>query len=259
MTLALPLTLLLTTWPAHDAALTTLELPAAKPRERKLRVAVDAGHGAPANEGNHGCWCQAEQEHTLQVANVLAIALEATGRFEVKRLRVDGQAPKYGARIAAAEAWKADVIISLHSDARGIAFPREVDGGVCWQNPDAPGFAVLWNDEGALFPARERLGRVVGARLREAGFLAYSGYDYGDLYRQDEVEPSGWIDKRPLKKRVYFLRASSKVPTVIIETHHALDLDEVARWKEPLTFDAFSAAIAAALLDYRDAPTTAGK
>lgn len=243
----LALMLCLTAWPAADAELRTLE--ARKTLSRKVRVAIDAGHGAPGNEGNHGCFCQAEQEHTLEVAEALADALEASGRFEVKRTRVGADQPKYGARIAAAQAFKAEVIVSLHSDARGWASPvAQPDGGVCWQNPGAPGFAVLWNDEGPALAGRQKLGRAVGARLREAGFLAYSGYDYGDLYDQDAVEPSGWIDKRPMKQRVYFLRAS-RIPTVIIETHHALDVDEVARWKEPQTLEAFSRALMVAILD----------
>ena len=96
---------------------------------------------------------------------------------------------------------------------------------------------------------RERLGRIVGAKLREAGFFAYTGINYASLYRQDEKEPSGWIDKRPVKERVFFLRGS-QIPTVIIETHHALDEKEVARWEELATADAFAFAVAAALLDF---------
>jgi N-acetylmuramoyl-L-alanine amidase len=244
---SLALMLLFTAWPDSSAELRPLE--ARQSLSRKVRVAIDAGHGAPGNEGNHGCFCQAEQEHTLAVADFLAAALEASGRFEVKRTRVGTEQPKYGARIAAAQAFKAEVIISLHSDARGWAEPvAQGDGGVCWVNAAAPGFAVLWNDEGPALAGREKLGRAVGARLREAGFLAYSGYDYGDLYTQDAVEPSGWIDKRPKKQRVYFLRAS-RIPTVIIETHHALDVDEVARWGEARTLDAFSRAVMVAILD----------
>lgn len=243
------LALLLAAWPADDASLRVVPLPAEP--TRKVRVFVDAGHGAPGNEGNHGCYCQAEQDHTLEVADALAAALSATGRFEVKRARTGAQRPRYQARIAVAEAWKADVIVSLHSDARGLAngFPAE-DGGVCWRNSDAPGFSVLWNDEGPALPARERLGRLVGARLRDAGFLPYSGVDYADLYQQDELEPAGWIDRRPLKQRVYFLRAS-RIPTVIIETHHALDVLEVARWEAPATRAAFAAAVAAAVLEHQ--------
>ena len=89
----------------------------------------------------------------------------------------------------------------------------------------------------------------MGERMREAGFIAYSGFNYGALYRQDQVEPSGWIDERPMKKRVFFLRGSL-IPTVIIETHHALDEREVARWDELETVDAFAFAVGAAVLDF---------
>ncbi len=246
MLLSLLVALVPAAWPAPDATLHAPQLPSTP--AHKIRVFVDAGHGAPDNEGNHGCSCQAEQDHTLRVAQHLAFVLAATGRFEVKLSRTT-DFPRYQARIAAAEAWRADVIISLHSDARGEAhgFPG-ADGGTCWRNPDAPGIAVLWNDEGPAFSAREKLGRAVGTRLREAGFPAYSGIDYGDLYRHDDHEPSGWIDTRPMKKRVYFLRASA-IPTVIIETHHALDVLEVARWEELATVDAFAFAVGAAVLD----------
>lgn len=242
------LALLLSAWPANDAALTHLTLPLQP--TNKVRVFIDAGHGAPGNVGALGCHCQEERLHTLTAAEQLGAALLATGRFEVLQSRLTADGRRYAERLASAKAWKADVIISLHSDVRGEAWPlAQSDGGRCWQNPDAPGFAVLWSDEGTAFPARERLGRAVGARLREAGFLAYAGDDYGALYRRDDVEPSGWVDVRPVKKRVYFLRGST-IPTVIVETHHALDAQEVARWDQPSTHAAFAAAIGAAVLDF---------
>ncbi len=238
------LALLLSAWPS----LTTLPLPAEP--TRKVRVFVDAGHGAPGNVGAFGCYCQQEQAHTLVIASALSTALAATGRFEVLQSRLTANGARYQQRIARAKAWKADVIISLHSDVRGDALPvAQADGGSCWQNLGAAGFAVLWSDEGPALASRERLGRAVGKRLREAGFLAYGGEDYTALYRQDDVEPSGFIDLRPMKQRVYFLRAST-IPTVIVETHHALNPEEVARWEEPATRAAFAAAIGAAVLDF---------
>lgn len=243
----LPLLILLTAWPAAEAKLRNLPLPE-KPA-RKIRVFIDAGHGAPGNHGNMGCLCQLEQDHTLRIEQHLAFVLAATGRFEVQLSRRPGETSRYQQRIAAAEAFKPEVIISIHSDARGpsAAVPQS-DGGVCWSNSDAPGFSVLWNDEGPALAGREKLGRAVGVRLREAGFPAYSGVDYADLYRQDAEEISGWIDKRPMKERVFFLRAST-IPTVIIETHHARDTLEVARWEELATVDAFALAVGAAVLD----------
>lgn len=255
------LLLVLSAWPADGDSLKELALPAVKTSTRKVRVFVDAGHGAPDNHGNTGCYGQQEEEHTRLAARHLAFVLSALGPFEV-RLSRDEPGSKYAARIAAAKAFKADVIVSLHSDARGLARPwwPYHDERMYWWNADAPGFSVLWNDEGtsATVAGRERLGRAVGARLREAGFLAYDGYDYSSLYRQDEVEPSGFIDIRPMKKRVYFLRAAT-IPTVIIETHHALDPEEVARWEETRTLDDFSLAVAAAVLDAtRPVPVVSG-
>jgi len=58
-----------------------------------------------------------------------------------------------------------------------------------------------------------------------------------------------FVDRRtPLRRRVFLLRAP-RMPSIIIETHHALDYRESARWAEPRTHDAFAAAVAAALVD----------
>lgn len=187
------LSLILTAWPADGAALRDTALPDTP--AKKLRVAIDAGHGANDNVGNLGCRCQREMDHTRRVADFLADALIKSGRFEVMRSRIGPALPRYQQRIAAIEKWKADVVISLHSDARGESTPvAQADGGTCWENPTEPGFSVLWNDEGPAFPARQRLGRAVGSRLRAAGFPAYSGVNYADLYSQDSDEPSGWVD-----------------------------------------------------------------
>ena len=86
--------------------------------------------------------------------------------------------------------------------------------------------------------------------MTESGFPAYSGADYRGLYRADDV-PGCFIDIRPEKKSVWMLRASPSIPTVILETHHALDVEEVRRWTEPETVDAFVDALAVALERWR--------
>jgi N-acetylmuramoyl-L-alanine amidase len=239
--------LIMAAWPALDARVSMLETPF--PRGRALKVFVDAGHGAPNNRGNTGCYCQKEQDHTLAVARHLAFVLSTLGPFDV-RLSRSKQPSKYQSRIAAAEAWQADAIVSIHSDARGVLGQWSPFGGepVCLRNTEAPGFSVLWNDEGQrdVVEARARLARAVGRRLRGAGFRPYDGSDYQGLYRHDAEELSGWIDDRPTDKRVYFLRAS-KIPSIIIETHHAMDPQEVLRWEDGRTVDAFALAVAQAL------------
>ncbi len=218
---------------------------------RPLRVFIDAGHGVTGNDGNHGAYCQLEKDHALSVALALAKALPALGAVEVKLSRQTDSGPSYAARIHDAEVWRADAIISLHSDARGMSWPWSPFEGqslVCQRNSLEPGFAVLWNDGGPkkINQARERLGRAVIEAMVSAGFTPYDGRNYGALYRPDLTE-GGWVDIRPRGQDVYFLRGSATVPTVIIETHHALDVDEVARWQDPKTVQTFAEALWAGL------------
>jgi N-acetylmuramoyl-L-alanine amidase len=130
-----------------------------------------------------------------------------------------------------------------------MAWPWAPSAGLtCERNGLEPGFAVLWSDEGPprTVEGRVRVGRAIITAMREAGFEPYSGLNYGGLYQPDVV-PGGWVDLRPDGKNVYFLRASQAVPTVIVETHHARDLNEVARWQEPETITHFAQALAEAL------------
>ena len=90
-----------------------------------------------------------------------------------------------------------------------------------------------------------------------AGLGAYDGRDYPGLYLDDPEQPGAFIDRRFL----YVLRKPA-VPSVIVETHHFLDLEEVARWNEPRTLEAFAAAVAGALVDalsLEDRTATAGR
>ncbi len=218
---------------------------------KKLRVFIDAGHGVAGNDGNHGAFCQLEKDHTLTVALALAQSLPALGEFEVKLGRAGDAGQPYPARINEAQKWRAEAIVSIHSDARGLSRPWQPNEGqplVCQRNDLEPGFAVLWSDGGPkkVVEARQRLGRAVIASMVSAGFTPYDGRNYTALYRPD-LTPGGWVDIRPDGTNVYFLRASGTVPTVIIETHHALDVAEVARWQDPKTLQTFAEALAAAL------------
>src|SRR5262249_55614386 len=116
---------------------------------------------------------------------------------------------------------------------------------VCWRNDETPGFSVLYSDRGdpALNAGRQSLARAVARRMALAGLGAYDGRDYPGLYLNDAV-PGAFVDRRFL----YVLR-KPEVPSIIVETHHFLDLEESARWKEPRTLEAFAAAVAGALVE----------
>ena len=216
------------------------------------RVFVDPGHGAAGNPGNSSCFCREEQDFTLAAGHALAEHLRATGAFDVRLARQGPGPVEYRARVEDAEAWGAEVFLSLHSDIRGQTGEKWAPepGRECVVNLGAPGFSVLWSDEGEpkLAEARRTLARAVARRMREAGFLAYAGLEYGDLYAVDPEQAGVFVDRHEPERRIFVLRRP-KVPSVLVETHHALDPREARRWDEPATLAAFGSAVAAALVD----------
>lgn len=219
---------------------------------RKRRIWVDAGHGAPGNEGAVSVTCMREQDHTLWVAQGLARRLAATGAFEVRQSREPLRSSSYPSRVEQAERWPADAIVSLHMDARGegVVVGQRPDGRPCIDASGHTGFSVLWSDEAAA--AEKRLRRVLGGalarRLAQAGFAPYDGEDYPGLYDPTPDEPGLFVDRHLPGRRIWFLR-KPRVPVVIIETHQSLDRREHALWQRERTLDAFADAVAAGLVD----------
>lgn len=252
-------------WPEPGAPLAppALEIP---PGFGVRRIYVDAGHGAHLNTGNTSCFCVEEQRFTLDAARALADRLEATGAFEARLSRDGEDRVAYGDRVEDAAAWGADAFVSLHSDVRGrferwtpalAAGATTLPGGAafapgmsCPVSHTAPGFSVLWSDEGdpALWGQRLALARAVARRMAEAGLPPYGGAEYTGLYEGDAAQPGVFVDRHTLDQRIFVLRRPS-MPSILIETHHALDPREAERWTEPRTLDAFAAALAAALVD----------
>lgn len=215
------------------------------------RVYVDAGHGAPGNPGNTSCFCVAEEDFTLFAAAELAFRLEATGHFLVRKSR-DGTSPvSYRDRVDEAAQWGADAFISLHSDVRSRAdrwSPRP--GTSCPVSHAAPGFSVIYSDDGAaeLVLARRRLARATAQRLAATGLLPYGGAGYAPLYDSDPGEAGVFVDRHPPEQRIFVLYRPA-MPAILIETHHALDPREATRWEDDATLDAFAAATGAALVE----------
>jgi N-acetylmuramoyl-L-alanine amidase len=237
-------------WPGDEATLTR-PVPLFPSGSPAVRLVIDPGHGAPSNHGNTGSFCVEEQDTTLQVATALADRLEATGHVAVRLAREGGHLVEYSARLEEAAAWGADAFVSLHSDVRGhVERWSPAPGLDCPYALDAPGFAVLYSDEGdpALTDRRLALGRAVARRMDEAGFLAYGGGAYVGIYAADEQAKGLFVDRHALDQRIFVLRRAA-MPSILVETHNALDPREAERWTDPDTLDAFAAAVAAALAD----------
>jgi N-acetylmuramoyl-L-alanine amidase len=235
-------------WPGEHVP---LSLPVANFGANLVRVMIDPGHGALNNTGNTSSVCVAEQDAMQDLAEAVADRLEATGHVAVRITRVPGELVEYASRLDDAAAWGADAFVSLHSDVRGHLERWAPSPGLdCPVAEDAPGFAVLYSDEGtpAVVGRRLALGRSAARRMTEAGFLAYDGAAYAGLYASDEGEGGVFVDRHAPEQRIFVLRRAA-MPSILIETHNAVDPREAARWTEPETVDAFAAALAAALAD----------
>lgn len=223
---------------------------------RPLRVLLDAGHGAENNHGNTSSYGVAEEDFTLDLALDVEAELEATGAFEVRQSRATGDRVAYAARLEAATAMGADAFVSLHSDVRGTVHTwSPVPGVEARASIDAPGFSVLYADEGApsLVARRRALAGAVAAEMREAGFFPYGGAEYQGLYAPDPASPGSFVDRHEDRKRIFVLRRAT-VPSIIVETHNALDPREAARWDEAWARRAFAMALARALAGALTAP-----
>jgi len=221
------------------------------PGFRTRRVYLDAGHGAEGNTGTRSATCEDEERFTLRAAEDLARRLEATGHFEVRISRKQGARVPYAARLAEAEAWGADVLVSLHSDSRGAARPwSPAPGQECLRQDTAPGFSVLWSTSTSptLQAARALLARALARGMSHAGFPHYDGVDYTGLYAADAEQAGVFVSREPSHRQLFVLRKPT-IPSVIIETHHALDFEESARWREARTLESFAAAVTQGLVE----------
>ncbi len=209
-----------------------------------VRVYVEAGHGFAGNTGNTGVRCQSEQDHTLDIAAFVEQRMGALPGFQTTLSHTAVPGPNYTRRMAAAEQWRADILLSFHSDWRGQPTKKKwPDGRECDSVDDHRGFAVLWSDEGELADRRLAIARGVAERLTASGIPPYDGSFYGDRYLHDQVA-GVFTDRRGLM----MLRRPA-MPSIIVETHHALDLLEVERFDEPAVREAFADAVIMGIVD----------
>jgi N-acetylmuramoyl-L-alanine amidase len=235
-------------WPEAGARVVvrSIELPSGFGMRR---VAIDPGHGARDNSGNRSAFCVDEQDFTLALAELVAERLEQSGGFDVTLTRRRGELVDYADRVARAEAWGAEALVSIHSDVRGRSSEWEPRPDLfCRRSRSEPGYAVIYSDdaEPALVERRRTLALELGRSLEQSRFLAYTGPSYALDYQASD-EPGVFVDRRAPRARIFVLRRP-RIPSVLIETHNALHDGEAARWDEPETREAFAAAVARALI-----------
>ncbi|PTB88274.1 N-acetylmuramoyl-L-alanine amidase, partial [Pseudidiomarina aestuarii] len=129
-------------------------LSASQLQERKVTIAIDAGHGGddPGSIGPSGTY---EKNVVLKIARALADVINADPAMQAYLVRTDDYYLKHLTRVRKAEQVKADMFLSIHADAFTSPQPR---GGSVWvlSNRRAN------NEMGRLLENKERLSEVLG-------------------------------------------------------------------------------------------------
>ena len=214
----------------------------------RVRLLVDAGHGSKGNPGNVGVRCQSEADEMKRLADAVVERIDSRA-IDAATTRPSSALVSYDARLQRANSWS-DLMISLHSDVRELYKVTTHEPTGCRSVDEAHGFTVLWSDEGtaALTRRRHDLAVIVAEKLSSAGFVPFEA-GYGELYDPDPLAAGVYVDRHEPKQRIRLLRRPT-VPSIIVETHNALDIDEVERWSEEETIDAFASALRAAVVAF---------
>lgn len=76
----------------------------------------------------------------------------------------------------------------------------------------------------------------------------YAGTEYGTLYAKDADEQGVYFDRHAYEQRIFVLWKPT-MPSIIVETHHALDPREVKTWARASTHETFASVLAASFVD----------
>lgn len=148
------------------------EKPADKPKEdKKMKVCLDPGHGTKEmNQSPDGSYI--EHEFALDMANRIRAHLIRCG-IDVRLTREDSSTPSLGRRAEIANAFGADLTVSLHSNAVPINSRTDPDGNG-WAD-DIDGLTVWTYAAGG---ERDRAAKLLVEQMEAAGVLLFGSKLY---------------------------------------------------------------------------------
>ena len=196
---------------------------------------------------------------------------EAFPAARIARMDVDTTAGKWAHHtiLGKVERGEVDILLGTQMIAKGLDFPNVTLVGVI--NADTginlPDFRATERTFQLLTQVAGRAGR--GPKGGEVFIQTALPHHYAveSAMEHDFVGKLVGVNTISLKRMGEFEDVSEeewramlrrpRIPSVIIETHHALDFEEVARWREERTLEAFAAAVAQGVVDAFAPPPSA--
>ncbi|MCZ7583083.1 MAG: N-acetylmuramoyl-L-alanine amidase [Deltaproteobacteria bacterium] len=203
------------------------------------RLVIDAGHGGE-NEGTKTAWWEFEKNRNLRLAKALANFLRESGHWDVKLTRERDVDLPNSERPEIANAYEADVYLSLHGN--GHLRPRR-------------GFGIIWYSAQEIPESRE-LAVTIARRLEAAGFPpdrtmgpVFKERDDPERtpdYQLTEPDLPVYVRQKSDHKMIY----PARMPAVLIETHYLTDLVEAVRFTSEAARRRLFTALEAGLVDF---------
>ena len=214
-------------------------------------VAIDPGH-SPREPGALSARGRGEYRFNDDLADVLVAELAKAGLKNVLLTRERGDDIALLQRTAAANRHSARLFISLHHDSVQPHYlvPWEVDGQRRFYSDAFSGYSLFYSQKNADPGASLAFARLLGARLRAAGFVPTP--HHADPIRGEHrelVDPGRGIYRFD---GLAVLR-SARMPALLVEAGVIVNRRDEALLREPARQHAFARVIAQAVADFCDA------
>ncbi|MFA6030973.1 MAG: N-acetylmuramoyl-L-alanine amidase [Elusimicrobiota bacterium] len=224
----------------------------AKPARKRIRIAVDAGHGGK-DSGAPGLRGVYEKDINLSVARELSRLLEEEGLFDVFLTRQTDVFLPLSDRSRLSNEWGADLFVSLHCNAH----PSRAENG----------FEIYFLSERASDPEAERLAEFENSVLALEGKGEVEDEAAEVLYQlartefiNDASELSGVMEKT-LKKRVeladrgvkqasFYVLRGANAPAVLVEMGYVTNPQDETKLESKKFRRKLAEGIYAGLLDF---------
>jgi N-acetylmuramoyl-L-alanine amidase len=220
-------------------------------------VVLDPGHGG-RDPGAVGVGGLREKDVTLNLARALRPPLQAAG-FRVLLTRDADLTLSLEERTARAEAGGGDLFVSLHANAAPRRGVQGIETYYLDDNHERHSLTVAARENGIPRSELDALQRAL-ARLRisetsvhaeRLATLVHGGIVGGMPPRYRPVQDLG------VKKGPFYVLFLSDMPAILVEAGFLTNRTEAARLRDPRYLEAVAEQIAAALVQYREAPQVA--
>jgi N-acetylmuramoyl-L-alanine amidase len=218
-------------------------------------VVIDPGHGG-RDPGAIGLGGAQEKTIALKIAKSLGAKLEDRG-FDVRYTRRDDRTISLEERTAIAEAARADLFVSIHTNSAPRRSLQGIETYYLDENHERHSLTVAARENGVTRSQVDDLQRTL-ARLRVSELSTYS-HHLANLVQTELVAglPKHYdVNDLGVKKGPFYVLFLSDTPAILVETGFITNRVEARRLGNDEYIDALTSRMAVGVTRYRDGAAT---